>query len=276
MCISVWLWRSDDTELHNAIGIYKEQIESPDPDNSKSEQRWIKQLTWHIHYVFASLRNPGIWNPTAKVSWLHEHHSVLHQSCSVMPGLTNFVVFRLLRSKPLQKPFLSNQSFLLIKEPALPSFLVGFLSFETIFELLTLLQYSGHSLIYLNDSWRFWPSSMIPSSICHIPAVLDKLWGLPVNVWTCIYLNASSLFHHMPITSLFTVLSQTAESTCFAQVVQCCRKLCGGIQNLANNACVDACESNVLWSAWFSGDKESKVKEYLPQIRPVLTCLRLA
>lgn len=122
MCISVWLWRSDDTELHNAIGIYKEQIESPDPDNSKSEQRWIKQLTWHIHYVFASLRNPGIWNPTAKVSWLHEHHSVLHQSCSVMPGLTNFVVFRLLRSKPLQKPFLSNQSFLLIKEPALPSF----------------------------------------------------------------------------------------------------------------------------------------------------------
>lgn len=89
MYISVWLWRSDDTELHNAIGIYKEQIESPDPDNSKSEQRWIKQLTWHIHYVFASLHNLGIWNPTAKVSWLHEHHSVLHQSCSVMPGLTN-------------------------------------------------------------------------------------------------------------------------------------------------------------------------------------------
>ena len=87
-------------------------------------------------------------------------------------------------------------------------------------------------------------------------------------------LNISSIFHHMPITSLFTVLSQTAESACFAQVVQCCRKLCGGIQNLANNACVDACESNVLWSA-FSGDKESKVKEYLPQIRPVLTCFNL-
>ena len=80
---------------------------------------------------------------------------------------------------------------------------------------------------------------------------------------------------HLPITSLFTVLSQTAESACFAQVVQCCRKLCGGIQNLANNACVDACESNVLWSAWFSGDKESKVKEYLPQIRPVLTCFEI-
>ena len=143
--------------LHSTTQCYRDiqgsdRISRPAPFKIKTKMDKASYMTYI--YVSTFLHNPGIWNPTAKVSWLHEHHSVLHQSCSVMPVLTNFIVFRLL---PLQNPFSLTRRFSSSKNQL-------FRVFGVIFELLTLHRFSN--------------TLGIPGSISTIPDDSDhQVWS---------------------------------------------------------------------------------------------------